>query len=203
MKLYYSQTSPYARKVRLAAERLGLTDRIELVPAVTTPIAEDAGLMAVSPLAKIPALVLDDGTTLFDSRVILEYLDHLSGGRLIAPANDPARWRALRLQATADGLLDAALLMRYEAAMRPGELRWQDWVDGQGRKVARALAALDAEAASLDDGPPLAAICVASALGYLDFRFPDMGWRKDAPALAGFLSAYSKRPEMAWTDPTA
>ena len=94
MKLYFSQTSPYARKVRLAAERLGLTDRIELVPAVTTPIAEDAGLAAVSPLAKIPALVLDDGTALFDSRVILEYLDHLSGGRLV-PASGPERWRAL------------------------------------------------------------------------------------------------------------
>jgi glutathione S-transferase len=204
MKLFYSQTSPYARKVRLAAQHLGLTDRIELVAASTTPIAEDAALAAAAPLGKIPALVLDDGTVLFDSRVIVEYLDHLAGGgRLVPPASDPARWRSLRRQAAADGLLDAALLMRYEVALRPGELLWRDWLDGQNRKVARALAALEAEAADLADGPALDAIAVACALGYLDFRFADMGWRAKAPGLAAFFAEFSQKPEMAWTDPTA
>jgi glutathione S-transferase len=89
MKLFYSQTSPYARKVRLAAEHLGLTARIALVPASTTPITEDAALAAAAPLGKIPALVLDDGQVLFDSRVIVEYLDHLAGGGLMPPASDP------------------------------------------------------------------------------------------------------------------
>jgi glutathione S-transferase len=203
MKLHYSQTSPYARKVRLAAEHLGLTDRLELVAATTTPIAEDKGVAAVAPLGKIPALVLDDGATLFDSRVIVEYLDHLAGGGLIPPAADPQRWRTLRLQATADGVLDAALLMRYEVALRPGELLWRDWLDGQGRKVQRALTTLEAEAPRLADGAALDAIAVACALGYLDFRFPELGWRDRRPALAGFFAAYSARPEMAWTHPTA
>lgn len=203
MKLYYSQTSPYARKVRLAAEHLGLTGAIELVPAVTTPIAEDAALVAATPLGKLPALVLDDGQVLFDSRVIVEYLDALAGGGLIPAPGDPARWRTLRLQATADGLLDAALLMRYETALRPADLLWRDWLDGQGRKVARALAALDADAAGLAAGPALGAIAAACALGYLDFRFPDMGWRAKAPGLAAFYAEFSKTPAMAWTDPTA
>jgi len=203
MKLYYSQTSPYARKVRLAAEHLGLTGRLELVAANTTPIAEDAALAATAPLGKIPALVLDDGAVLFDSRVIVEYLDHVAGGGLIPPIGDPARWRTLRLQATADGLLDAALLMRYEVALRPGALLWRDWLDGQNRKVARALAALEAEAASLADGPALDAIATASALGYLDFRFADMGWRTRSPGLALFFAEFSQKLEMAWTDPTA
>jgi glutathione S-transferase len=157
----------------------------------------------VTPLAKIPPLALDDGTALFDSRVILEYLDQLADGRLLPPPGDPERWRALRIQATADGLLDAALLMRYEVALRPGELLWRDWVDGQGRKIRRALAALELEAADLDAGAPLGAIAVASALGYLDFRFADLDWRAAAPGLAAFFAAYSARPEMAWTDPTA
>jgi len=204
MKLYYSQTSPYARKVRLAAEHLGLTPRIELVAASTTPIAEDAALAAAAPLGKIPALVTDEGAVLFDSRVIVEYLDHLAGGGgLIPAAGDPARWRTLRLQATADGLLDAALLMRYEVALRPGALLWRDWLDGQNRKVARALAALEAEAAGLADGPALDAIATACALGYLDFRFADMGWRTRCPGLALFFAEFAQRQEMALTDPTA
>jgi len=203
MKLYYSQTSPFARKVRLAAEHLGLTGRIELVPAVTTPVAEDAGLAAATPLSKLPALVLDDGQVLFDSRVIVEYLDGLAGGGLIPPASDPARWRSLRLQATADGLLDAAVLARYEVALRPGELLWRDWLDGQMRKVTRALAALEADGAGLATGPALDAIAVACALGYLDFRFADMAWRDRAPKLAAFFAAFSEKPEMAWTDPQA
>lgn len=203
MKLFFSQTSPYARKVRLAAERLGLTDKIALAPVSTTPIAEDAGLTEAAPLGKIPVLVLDDGRVLFDSRVILEYLDHLAGGRLIPPPGDPARWDALRVQAIADGLLDAALLMRYEVALRPGELLWRDWVAGQTRKVRRALAALEGEAAGLADGAALSQICVVCALGYLDFRFPEFAWRDNAPGLAGVFAAYSARPEMALTDPTA
>jgi glutathione S-transferase len=203
MKLFYSQTSPYARKVRLAAEHLDLTDRIELVTATTTPIAEDVALAAAAPLGKIPALVLDDGAVLFDSRVIVEYLDSLAGGGLLPPPSDPARWRTLRIQATADGLLDAALLMRYEVALRPGELLWRDWLDGQTRKVTRALAALEADAAGLATGPALDAIATACALGYLDFRFTDMAWRTRAPALAAFLAEFSKKPEAAWTDPKA
>jgi glutathione S-transferase len=203
MKLFFSQTSPYARKVRLAAERLGLTNRIELKPVTTTPVAEDAGLVQVAPLGKIPTLVLDDGETLFDSRVILDYLDHIAGGGLIPPVSDPGRWRAWRIQAVADGLLDAALLMRDEVALRRGELLWREWLDGQSRKVRRALTVLEGEASSLADGAGLSQVAVVCALGYLDFRFPEFAWRQTAPGLAAFFAAYSQRPEMAWTDPTA
>jgi glutathione S-transferase len=203
MKLFYSQTSPYARKVRLAGEHLGLTKRIELVPATTTPVAEDAGLARAAPLGKIPALVLEDGATLFDSRVILEYLDHLAGGGLLPPPADPERWRSLRIQATADGILDAALLMRYEVALRPDKFLWRDWLEGQNRKVVRALATLESEASRLEEGAAVNAITVACALGYLDFRFPEMGWRDRSPGLAAFFTTYSDRPEMGWTDPRA
>ena len=203
MRLYYSQTSPYARKVRLAAEHLGLTGRIELVAASTTPVAEDAALAAVAPLAKIPTLITEDGAALFDSRVIVEYLDSVAGAGLLPPASDPRRWRVLRIQATADGLLDAALLMRYEVALRPEPLLWREWFEGQRRKVERALAALEAEAAQLEDPTPLGAIAAACALGYLDFRFPDLAWRNGHPGLEAFFEAWSSRPEMAWTDPRA
>ena len=203
MKLYYSQTSPYARKVRLAADHLGLTGRITLVPATTTPVAEDAGLTEVAPLGKIPALVLESGEVLFDSRVILDYLNHIGGGGLTPPADDPGHWRALRIQATADGLLDAALLIRYERALRPGALLWQDWIDGQGRKVERALAGLEAEAAEIASGAALGQITTACALGYLDFRFPENGWRDRFPGLGAFYAAYAARPAMGWTAPEA
>ncbi len=208
MKLYFSQTSPYARKVRLAAAHLGLADAIDLVAVTTTPIAEDAAVAAANPLGKIPALVLDDGTVLFDSRVIVEYLDAQAGkgapgGGLLAAPSDPERWRTLRIQATADGLLDAALLSRYEVALRPGEFLWRDWLAGQGRKIDRALAALEADAARLQTGAALNAIVAACALGYLDFRFPDRAWRKACPKLGAFYDTYAQRPEMALTDPRA
>lgn len=204
MKLYFSQTSPYARKVRLAAAHLGLADAIALVPATTTPIAEDAAVAAANPLGKIPALVLDDGTVLFDSRVIVEYLDaKAGGGGLLPPPSDPERWRTLRHQAIADGLLDAALLSRYEVALRPGEFLWRDWLAGQGRKIDRALAALEAEIPRLETGAALGAIAAACALGYLDFRFPDRGWRKACPKLGAFYDAYAQSPQMALTHPTA
>ena len=204
MKLYFSQTSPYARKVRLAAAHLGLADAIDLVAVTTTPIAEDGSVAAANPLGKIPALVLADGTALFDSRVIVEYLDaHAGGGGVLPPARDPERWQTLRLQAVADGLLDAALLSRYEVALRPGEFLWRDWLAGQGRKIDRALSALEADVARLQTGAALNAIAAACALGYLDFRFPELGWRKSRPKLAAFYDAYAQRPEMALTDPTA
>ncbi len=208
MKLYFSQTSPYARKVRLAAAHLGLADAIDLVAVTTTPIAEDSSVAAANPLGKIPALVLADGTVVFDSRVIVEYLDALAakdgaGGGLLPPASDPERWQTLRLQAIADGLLDAALLSRYEVALRPGEFLWRDWLAGQGRKIDRALSALEADVARLQTGAALNAIAAACALGYLDFRFPELAWRKSRPKLAAFYDAYAQRPEMALTDPTA
>ena len=203
MILHWSPRSPYVRKVMIAAHEMGLTDRIVTVRTIvggTTPHAE---LMTLNPLGKIPALVLDDGAVLFDSRVIVEYLDHSSGGGLMPPASDPERWQTLRLQTVADGILDAALLMRYEVALRPDRFLWREWLDGQGRKVQRALATLEAEVLRLEQGAALNGIAAACALGYLDFRFEELDWRTRCPSLALFFQHYSERPEMVWTDPRA
>lgn len=201
MKLYFSPTSPYVRKVRLAAHHLGLADRITLVPAATTPVSDDPELPAVNPLGKIPALVLDDGRVLFDSRVIVEYLDDAAGGGLIPRAGDAERWETLRLQALADGLLDAALLMRYEAALRPPERQWRDWIEGQRRKIERAITVLGADVQRIEAGAAPNGICAACALGYLDFRMPQIDWRAAQPQLAAFYARFSERAEMALTDP--
>lgn len=198
MKLFYSSASPYARKVLLAAHQLGLIDRIEVVPATLSPVADDPRVSDRNPLGKIPTLLLDDGAALYDSRVIVEYLEDLAGQALAPPA--PARWDALRRQALADGLLDAALLARYEDFLRPEEFRWPAWTAGQMTKIDRALDQMEAEAARLEDAP-LSAIAAASALGYLDFRFADHDWRGTRPALSAFFARYATRPDMIATDP--
>ena len=119
MKLYHSTTSPYVRKVMVVAIELGLADRIELVPAKVSPVVRTAPVIADNPLGKLPTLVADDGMVIFDSRVIVEHLDALAGGGRLIPASGAARWRALTDQALADGILDAALLERYEVSLRP------------------------------------------------------------------------------------
>ena len=195
MKLFHSAASPYVRKVLVCADEAGLRAGIELVPAAVTPVSENAEVAAANPLAKVPTLVLDDGTALFDSRVIVEYLDHLSGGRLLPPAG-PERWRVLRDQAVADGLTDAALLARYERALRPEALQWPEWDAGQVRKIRRALDDLERHFKPSAAGPLAGDIAVACALGYLDFRFPELGWRGGHPNLAAFDSAMAARPSM-------
>src|SRR5690606_26442775 len=134
--------SPFGRKVNIAASILGLDHRIEVVPADTASDTDD--LRQQNPLGKVPTLVLDDGRTLFDSRVILEYLDHLAGGGRIVPRDPDARLAALRLQALCDGILDASILQVYEGRYRPETLRHQPWLDYQAGKVARTLTALEA-----------------------------------------------------------
>src|SRR5215472_16829709 len=146
MKLRYSPASPFVRKVLVQAMETGLASKIEQVPTVTSDPA--SGLVKENPLGKIPSLTLDDGSALYDSPVICEYLDSLHGGAKMFPASGPARWTALRRQATADGILDAAILRRYEL-LRPENVRWSDWDAGQTAKVKGALAALEAEADTL------------------------------------------------------
>ena len=200
MKLRTSPASPFGRKVNIAAATLGLSDNIEIEPA-DNGNPEDS-LRRENPLGKIPVLLLEDGRALYDSRVIVEYLESLGEGRLVPPATDPARWATLRRQALADGLLDAALLARYETFLRPEPLRWSDWVAGQMLKIDRALDVLESEAEAIEAGAPLGQIATASALGYLDFRFPHHDWRGARPRLAAFYSRYALRADMAATDPT-
>jgi len=200
MKLFYSPTSPYVRKVVVCAEEAGLAAAIERVAATVTPVTESPEVAAANPLAKVPTLVLDDGTALFDSRVIVEYLDHLSGGRLLPPAG-PERWRALRDQAAADGMTDAALMVRYERALRPEALRWAEWDAAQLGKVRRALDDLEGQFQPSAGQPHAGDIAVACALGYLDFRFPELDWRKDHPRLTAFDAVMATRPAMAASAP--
>lgn len=197
MKLYFNPASPFVRKVRVTAHELGLGERIELIGIVLTPVSPHDGVRSTNPLGKIPALVTDDGATLYDSPVICEYLDALAGGNRIFPAAGAARWTALRRQALADGIMDAAVLTRYEEAVRPKELRWQAWVDGQFLKVRTALDVLEGE--RLQGTFDIGTISIACALSYLDLRFASESWRTSRPRLADWAATIDKRPSLAAT----
>jgi glutathione S-transferase len=199
MKLYYGPTSPYVRKVRVFAIETGLMDRIDLARVNITPVGPDASLCADNPVGKIPTLVRDDGGALYDSRVICEYLDGLHDGARMFPDNGEARWSALRRQALADGILDAAVGTRYETSLRPENLRWPDWIEGQMQKVRRSLDGVEAE--SLGETLDIGTISVACALGYLDFRYPDEGWRDTRPELAAWFEKIDARTSMSQTRP--
>ena len=183
--------SPFGRKVKMAALELGLFDRIEVVVANTSE--PDDALLEQNPLGKIPTLVLEDGTTLFDSRVIVDYLDHLAGGDRLVPAGDE-RFAQLRLQALADGICDAALLQVYETRFRPEDGRNAAWVANQAGKVSRALAVLEAAPPAYPDRPRIGEIALACALGYLDLRFAG-AWRADHPRLVAWLDAFAAKVE--------
>ena len=152
MKIYYAAASPYVRKCLVGAHELGLYERIELLPANAHPVNRDRAIVAHNPLGKVPTLITDDGTVLYDSRVIIEYLNDLGDGNLI-PDRGPARWNVLVEQALADGMLDAALLARYENVVRPEALRWSDWTAGQLDKITTGLAAIEGRALEFGDRP--------------------------------------------------
>lgn len=200
MKLLYASTSPYVRKVLVVAHEVGLADRIEIVPVQVSPTGHDAETTVHNPLGKIPTLVTEDGV-LFDSRVICAYLDARAPGPRLFPAEGPARWSALTRQALADGLLDAALLTRYERVLRPAHLRWDAWDAGQIAKITAALDRIEASAAGFGGPIDIGAIATGCALGYLDFRFPDIDWRKERPTAAAWYATFGDRPSMAATTP--
>jgi glutathione S-transferase len=201
LKLHYSYASPYVRKVMAVAIETGQVEKLELTARKVSPVAPVAEVNRDNPLGKVPCLVTDDGKALFDSRVICEYLDSLHGGPKMFPAAGPARWTALRRQAEGDGILDAALLARYETFLRPKERRWPDWIEGQKAKFRRALDALEAEAGSFGDTVDIGTITSGCALGYLDFRFAADDWRGGRLRLAAWFERFSQRPSMATTVP--
>lgn len=199
MILRSSPASPFGRKVKIAASVLGLIDRIEIIVADT--LNPEDSLRTRNPLGKIPALTLDDGATLYDSRVIVEYLDHLAGGGKIIPATGKERFEVLTLQALADGVMDAALLQVYETRFRDEDKRSSKWVEHQSGKVTRGLDALEAHLPHLAPVPNIGAITVACALGYLDLRFGE-GWRTGRPRLTAWLEDFAARvPAYAATMP--
>jgi glutathione S-transferase len=191
--------SPFGRKARIAASVLGFDGKIKVEEASTQDDKDP--LPQQNPLGKIPVLILDDGSTLFDSRVVLEYLDVLAGGGRIVPKDTRARFDALRLQALADGMLDAGILLVYEGRYRPPEMAVKGWLDRQSGKIARALAALEQAPPSLDSPPNVGQITLACALGYLDFRFKGE-WRQSHPRLVAWLDSFAARvPAFAATKP--
>lgn len=200
MKLFHSATSPYARKVLVVAHETGRRAEIETVMQATGVLDPPADLMAVNPLAKVPALVTDEGEALYDSRVICEYLDAGSAGVRVFPASGKERWTALVQQALGDGLLDAALLIRLEVTLRPEAMRFPAWQEGQTAKIVAALGRIEETAATLD-GPTIGAIAYGCALGYLDFRFADLDWRARCPAASAWYAQFSRRPSMVATAP--
>ena len=196
MKLHHSPTSPYVRKVRACAITRGIAHLIELVP--TNPNESRPGFVAYNPLAKVPALVTDDGIALFDSPVICEYLDSIGDATPMFPSHGALRWRALKQQAMGDGILDASVPRRGEM-QKPqdeGRIAW----------IARQKAAVDRTLDALESDPPhrivdIGSIAVACALGYLDFRFAAQPWRDAHPKLAAWYAAFAENPGIAQTVP--
>ncbi len=200
MKLYHSPTSPYVRKVRVLLHETGQSDDVELVNAGGTPLAPSDALIARNPLTKVPALELADGSMLFDSRVICAYFDDRAKAGLYQ--SGAAHWQTRTLEALADGMLDAALLIVFEGRLRPEEKQMDEWCDAQWAKIERGCAALERDWMGHLDGPlDMGQIAAGCALSYLDFRLDARGWRKGNDALAAWFKAFESRSSMAATPP--
>ena len=198
MKLRYSPTSPYVRKITVLAHETGQKDKIELV---ATNFADPAnGLSAQNPLAKVPALILENGTTLYDSPVICEYLDSLHSGTKMFPASGDARWTALRRQALADGIMDAGIL-RIGEQRRPANEQSPGWLVKQKDVMARGLDALEAEIGSFGRNADIGSITVGCAVAYALFRFGGDKPLDNRPKLKAWYETFSQRPSMVATVP--
>lgn len=195
MRLFYSPTSPYVRKIMVLLAESGHSGALELVPSGGTPLDSSNQPVAHNPLGKVPTLERPDGPALYDSRVITRFLDdHFKAG--LYPSG-PRLWETLTLEATADGIIDAAILMVYEWRVRPEDKRFEPWVEGQWSKVARALDALESRWMSHLHGPlDMGQVAVACALAYLDFRHDARGWRDGHPSLAAWHAGFAARDSM-------
>jgi glutathione S-transferase len=200
MKLLRAGPSPFVRKVLVTLHETGQMNAVEVVSVTANPLDPDPALTVANPVGKIPALMRDDGPTLYDSRVICRYLNDLAGAGLYP---ETRLWEVLTLEATADGMLDAAVLMIYEARFRPEDKVHEPWVEGQWAKVDRALDALESRWMGHLSGPlDMGQIALGCALGYLDFRHPARDWRVGRPALAVWYAGMAERPSMQATIPS-
>lgn len=201
MKLYWSPRSPYVRKVMVCAHETGLSNRIETISAVVAMTRPHLELMRENPLGKIPTLITDDGKVLFDSAMICEYLDSLHRGPRLFPSTPEARWEALRWHALGDGMLDLLILWRNEL-LRPQIQRSAEIIAAFDLKVRTAVSALDREAAAITDAPfSIGHIAIGCALGYIDFRFPEMAWREGRPGISRWFEMFAQRPAARLTLP--
>lgn len=198
MKLRYSPTSPYVRKVRVMAIETRMDEVIDLAP--TDPHDPATNLGDVNPLGKVPTLVTDDGFVVFDSPLICEYLDSAHGGARLVPVATPARWHVLRLQSLGDGIMDAAVGIVMEGR-RPEDERSPSFVAKEENRIGRAITWLEENFDEIEGGFNLGQISVACALGYLDFRLPHLTWRDNATKLASWFAEVNQRESMRKTAP--
>ncbi|MBL4768529.1 MAG: glutathione S-transferase [Rhodobacteraceae bacterium] len=202
MKLYHAGASPFARKVVVVLHETGQLGDVEIIDTSLSPFAPQEDYLAKNPLSKLPALERPDGPSLYDSRVICAYLDDRGNGGLYPDGN--TRWDTLVLEATADGIMDAGVLMVYEARFRPEDKQWPEWVDAQWSKVSGAIKALNDRWISQLTGPiGIGQIAVACALGYIDLRHGDRNWREGNDALAAWYGEFETRDSMVATRPPA
>jgi glutathione S-transferase len=193
MKVITAPASPFGRKVRVAIAELGLSDKVAVEIFPVTELAARA--QPLNPLGKIPVLIRDDGTSLYDSTVICEYLDGLAGGGKILPASGEARLAALKLQALGNGIGEAAALIGGERN-RPEAARHAPFIAAQAGKILRAADDMEKMADGFPADPNVGHIAVVCALGYCDFRVPDVEWRKGRPKLAQWFELMAARPSF-------
>ena len=198
LKLRYSSTSPFVRKVSVTVIECGLEYQVENQP--TNPWASDTDLPSTNPLGKVPALAIEDGQSLFDSPVICEYLDSLNSTPRLFPSDGKERWIALRQQALGDGIMDAAV-GRILESRRPLEQQSKSVSDRFQAAVERTLNTLESQAGELSNGFTIGQITVVCALEYLDFRFSTENWRKGRPKLADWHESVASRPSVQQTVP--
>ena len=203
MKLTFSAASPFARKVRIAAIELGLIDKIEFVPTAVAPATPNDEYSKITPLKKLPVLILGDGNVILDSYVIAEYLDELAGGGKLIPASGPDRWKVKSDHSMLDGMLDSMLLCRYENMVRAKELKWQGWADDHWNRAWLGMARFNEKPEVLSRPLDIVQIALACVLGYADFRYADCGWRQVYPNLAAFNERMLTRQSIKISVPPA
>ena len=199
MKLRYSATSPFVRKVSIVLIETGLSDRVENVP--TNPWDPKSDLPAQNPMGKVPTLISSQGVEIFDSSVICEFLDNLHSGPKMFPIDAESRITAIQLQSLADGMMDAAVLGFIENSRRPEERRWDEWSDRQVAAITRSLNWLEERYQTLNQTSDIGTISVACALDYLDFRFADLDWRRHHERLNEWLEQFAQRESIRATAP--
>lgn len=201
MKLYWSPRSPFVRKVMVCAHELGIADRIEKIYAFVAMHQVNPEVLRVNPIGRIPALVTDEGSVLYDSHVICEYLDAVNGGPRLFPPAGARRWEALRRHALGDGMLETAVLWRSES-QRPAQAQSAPILSAFGQKIAGGLAAVEREAQAFEcDNPGIGEIAIGCALGYLDFRLGELEWRVRHPRTAKWFESFDARASMQATRP--
>ena len=198
MKLRYSPTSPFVRKVMVTAHEAGLVDQIECIP--TNPWDKASDLGTDNPVNKVPTLVTDGGEVLYDSTVICEYLDSLHNGQKLFPATGGARWQALRLNALGDGMCETGIRRLLESRFWADSQR-PDWIERATGILTRCFSALEDEASVLSGPVTIGQISLGCCFGWLDLRFSDLNWRDDNPAVADWYAGFSARPSMVATEP--